>query len=43
MEPFFAIRNGKPELAKIYDIAECFEDCSDTQHSYNEKSLRKWH
>ena len=37
------IAHGKPELANIYDIAECFEDSSDQQHAYAEKTLKKWH
>ena len=37
------IAYGKPDLAMIYDIAECFGNSPTDQHSYSEKSIRKWH
>ena len=30
-------------MAMIYDIAECFENSPTDQHSYSEKTIRKWH
>ena len=36
------IGDGKPELAKLVEIAECYEDTDSDTHTYSEKNLRKF-
>ena len=36
------IGKDKPELAKLVEIAECYEDTDSDAHKFNEKNLRKF-
>ena len=37
------VGEGKPELAQLVEIAQCYEDTTSDSHKFSEKNLRKSH
>ena len=37
------VGDGKPELARLVEIAECYAETDSDTHKYNGKNLRKFH